>query len=90
MVGPQRRPSADIIPIQTASRPRAGRGSAGARGTGTRGADSLAADTVRGTILLFTGVRYERLLDLAEPTSPAESTSPAEPTLPAPERRCRR
>ena len=41
-------------------------------------ADSHPADAVRGTILLFTGVRYERLPD------------PAEPGLPAPERRCRR
>ena len=70
MVGPQRRPSADIIPfLRPAARPGAVAGGS---------ADSHPADTVRGTILLFTGVRYERLPD------------PAEPGLPAPERRCRR
>ncbi|KMO43675.1 hypothetical protein VQ03_07315 [Methylobacterium tarhaniae] len=76
MIGPQRRPSADIIPFPVAhQRPcpdvRPGSDAGGA-------ADFPAADPVRGTILLFTGVRYERLPD------------PAEPGLPAPERRCRR
>ncbi|AWN46573.1 hypothetical protein DK419_09825 [Methylobacterium terrae] len=83
MVGPQRRPSADIIPFATARRPRAGGGAAVSQGivsdgTVSHGTDPHAADAVRGTILLFTGVRYERLPD------------PAEPTRPAPERRCRR
>jgi len=60
---------------------------AGAQAAGARAADfpasephvtdSNPADAVRGTILLFTGVRYERLPD------------PAEPGRPAPERRCR-
>ncbi|SFV09817.1 hypothetical protein SAMN02799631_04960 [Methylobacterium sp. 174MFSha1.1] len=68
MVGPQRRPSADIIPFPRLA----------ARAVAGGSADSHPADAVRGTILLFTGVRYERLPD------------PAEPGLPAPERRCRR
>ncbi len=68
MVGLKRRPSADVIPFPVASpRPVAGSPT-----------DSPSADPVRGTILLFTGVRYERLPD------------PAEPGRPAPERRCRR
>ncbi|GJD64954.1 hypothetical protein [Methylobacterium frigidaeris] len=72
MVGLQRRPSADIIPFPVACP--AARPDTVAGGS----ADSQSADAVRGTILLFTGVRYERLPD------------PAEPGLPAPERRCRR
>ncbi len=72
MVGPQRRPSADIIPFP-AQRP-AARPDAVAGGS----ADCHSADAVRGEILLFTGVRYERLPDAVEPG------------LPAPERRCRR
>ncbi|TNC09638.1 hypothetical protein FF100_25880 [Methylobacterium terricola] len=87
MVGLQRRSSADIIPFRAASRPRAGRVPAvfqeaasdggGSRETGSQETEAHAADAVRGTILLFTGVRYERLPDAAEPG------------LPAPERRCR-
>ncbi|KMO12878.1 hypothetical protein SQ03_23335 [Methylobacterium platani JCM 14648] len=67
MVGLQRRPSADIIAFRTARRPRAD----------DAPADFPDTDAVRGTILLFTGVRYERLPD------------PAEPARPASERRCR-
>ncbi|TGD94830.1 hypothetical protein EU555_30720 [Methylobacterium nonmethylotrophicum] len=66
MVGPQRRPSADIIPFRT-GRPRRAEG---------RAADPHAADAVRGTILLFTGVRYERLPDPAEPGLPAPGRPP--------------
>ncbi|KMO25335.1 hypothetical protein VP06_32800 [Methylobacterium aquaticum] len=68
MVGLQRRPSADIIPFPAAR----------ARSVAGGSAPLHSADLVRGRILLFTGVRYERLPD------------PAEPGLPAPERRCRR
>ncbi|MCF4129215.1 hypothetical protein [Methylobacterium sp. SyP6R] len=68
MVGHQRRPSADVIPFPVAS----------LRSVAGSPADSPSVDAVRGTILLFTGVRYERLPD------------PAEPGRPAPERRCRR
>lgn len=68
MVGLKRRPSADVIPFPVARpRPLAGAST-----------DVPSAAPVRGTILLFTGVRYERLPD------------PAEPGRPAPERRCRR
>lgn len=85
MIGPQRRPSADIIPFATARRPRSGAAvsrEVEARGTDPQGTEPHAADAVRGTILLFTGVRYERLQDSA--------ADAAEPTRPAPERRCRR
>ena len=82
MVGHQRRPSADILPFRAARRPRAGHLPATShgidpQGSDSQGTDSHSADAVRGTILLFTGVRYERLPD------------PAEPGLSAPERRCR-
>ncbi|BAQ47238.1 MULTISPECIES: hypothetical protein [Methylobacterium] len=80
MIGHQRRPSADIIPFRAGGPRRAG-GTTRAGGAGEAASgpvDHPAADPVRGTILLFTGVRYERLPD------------PAETDLPAPERRCTR
>ncbi|KMO18470.1 hypothetical protein NS228_27465 [Methylobacterium indicum] len=71
MIGHQRRPSADIIPFRAEGPRRA----CVLRGGACGPADHPAADPVRGTILLFTGVRYERLPD------------PAETDRPAPERR---
>ncbi|KMO28602.1 hypothetical protein VQ02_31275 [Methylobacterium variabile] len=78
MVGLQRRPSADIIPFPAGRPRRAGGGRADTCAAGP----AREADAVRGTILLFTGVRYERLPDPAEPGLPAPGRSP--------ERRCQR